>query len=73
MIGLTAEEAGYLRSRDKIMAIKLVRSRTGLDLRGARDLVERWDGKTLLKEEDLGRACKRCLGTGIEPGGGTSC
>ncbi len=69
MISLTPEEAEHMRNGEKISAIKCVRSRTSMDLIMAKAFVEQWDGKTLLKESDLGKACRRCNGTGIDPGG----
>jgi hypothetical protein len=50
MIALTPDEANEMRGNNKIAAIKLVRSRTFMGLREAKEYVERWDGKTILDE-----------------------
>lgn len=50
MIALTPDEANEMRVGHKLGAIKLLRSRTFMGLREAKDYVERWDGKTILDE-----------------------
>lgn len=50
MIALTPDEANEMRGNNKIAAIKLLRSRTFMGLREAKEYVERWDGKTILDE-----------------------
>lgn len=66
-IALTQEEADLVRKRDRISAIKFVRARVGCALIMAKEIVDAWDGKTITKEGNLGKACTRCGGTGQEP------
>lgn len=60
MIVLTPEEGGAMRSNNKILAIRLVRERTGLGLVEAKKYVEAWNGKLTSDLPD----CPHCKGTG---------
>ena len=66
LVALSQEEADALRGGSKIDAIKLVRRRAPMNLVQAKEYVDSWDGKTILKETDLHKACKSCCGSGVE-------
>ena len=62
LISLTPEEGNAMRGRNKLLAIRLVRERTGLGLAEAKKYVELWDNKTVLQETSY--PCPHCEGTG---------
>jgi len=66
VVALSQEEADLLRGGSLIDAIKCLRRRAPLGLAQAKSYIEAWDRRTILKEEDLSKACKSCAGSGVE-------